>query len=489
MFWSMAGGADDRAPHSDFWYGPVGTPTASGQRVTADRSLALPAVYAAVKVHTDALKQIPLILYRRLSNGGKERAVDHPLYSVLHDAPNDNQTSPEWREVMHHHVQLRGNAYSEIVSDSRENPVQLEMPVHPDRVTAQKVRTSAGPRYRYVVQEDSGGARIVPADRMLHIRGLAVGGDGITGMSPIDMEREAVGAGLAAQDFVARFFANDARPGGWIEHGGSFKTDEDRQRFKRDWKAAYGGANRHSTAVLEFGMKYTPLEVKLVDAQFLEQRKYTNIDVARIFRVPPHMIMELDRATFSNITQQSVEFVKFYMMPWIRQWEARLTMSLLNEAERRDYFFEFLVDGLERGDPAARAAYYNRGIQDGWMTRNEVRTRENLDPLEGLDEPLEPLNMTNPGGRNDEQADALRVNAAEALARKHANEIAAMSPEDAAAFIANDWQRVARFMACRDEHAQQYCLELAERISVTRSMPAIVDRWVSQEVERLKELR
>lgn len=483
MFWSVASSVG-RAPEDDFWYGPVGTATASGQSVSPSRALALPAVYSAVKVITDAVMQIPLILYRRTANGGKERATNHPLYGLLHDQPNVNQTSPEWREIMQHHTLLRGNSYAEIINDGR-GVVEIGMPEHPDFVRVERAETSQGPRYRYVISESGRATRVVSASNMLHIRGLGLGQDGITGLSPIDMEREAVGVGLAAQDFSARFFKNDARPGGWLEVPTNFKDKSQRDAFKREWRSAHGGPNRHETAVLEYGIKYHPLEVKMVDAQFLETRKYQNLDIARIFRVPPHLIMELDRATFSNITQQDIEFVKFSLLPWLTRWERRLSVSLLSVEERATYFFEFLVDGLERGDASARATYYNRGIQDGWLTRNEVRLKENLDPLDGLDEPLEPLNMTNPGGRNDGQVDGLRANAAEALARKQMHALQGMTVDDAREFLAADWHAVVRFMLVSEQSARTFCAEAAESFDTAMSP----DDWRAVQALRLGELR
>lgn len=461
MFLSF--GASDRNDDADFWYSSLAGagPTASGQKVTSDRALSLPAVYSCVRVIADSLMQIPLIMYRRLENGGKERATDHPLYSILHDSPNSVQTSPEWREVLQHHILLRGNGYAPIrYAGSRV--IGLGAPIHPDLVTPVLGTdpVTGESEVRYHVRADGGDAVFSSAD-LLHIRGPGAGADGITGQNPIALEREAIGVGLATQDFTARFFANDAQPGGILKHPTNFKNDEQRQKFSKSWQAAHGGANWRKTAILEFGMEYVPTEIKLVDAQFIEQRKYSNLDVARIFRVPPHLIMELDRATFSNITQQDVEFVKFTMLPWFVRWETRLSMSLLNEEEQGEYFFEFLIDGLERGDSDARAKYYKAGVQDGWLTRNEIRIRENMNPLPGLDQPLEQMNMRNPGGDSDERVnEARKENAAVATSKRLRQKIESHLSNKQTIdeqFFSIQSQMVKQKMCFTDDQVFRYC--------------------------------
>jgi hypothetical protein len=201
---------------------------------------------------------------------------------------------------------------------------------------------------------------------------------------------------LAAQDYGSRFFANDAKPtGGWIEFPGSFKDAEAKRVFRESYQAAQSGANRGKVLVLENGMKFHEVGVTNKDAQFLELRKFQITDIARIFRVPPHMIADLDRATFSNIEQQSLEFVMHTMTPWAERWEASIGSELLLDGDDLEVEFDFA--NLMRGDAASRSAYYQSGIQNGWLTRNEARVAENLNPLEGLDEPLRPLNMVEEG--------------------------------------------------------------------------------------------
>jgi hypothetical protein len=212
------------------------------------------------------------------------------------------------------------------------------------------------------------------------------------GMSPIELARESLGMALAAQDYGARFFTNDAKPtGGWIEFPGTFKDAEAKRVFRDSYQSAQAGSNRGKVLVLENGMKFHEVGVTNKDAQFLELRKFQITDIARMFRVPPHMIADLDRATFSNIEQQSLEFVMHTMTPWAERWEASIETELLPDGDALEIEFDFA--NLMRGDAASRSAYYQCGIQNGWLTRNEARISENLNPLQGLDQPLRPLNM------------------------------------------------------------------------------------------------
>lgn len=436
MFWM----AEDlqqtqRGPTDDFWYGPVGRTTSSGVRVNPATSLALPAVYACVKVITDAVMQIPLLLYRRIGEDGrdKERETTDRRFVLLHDQPNELQSAAEWRETMQHHLLLRGNAYAKKRESSFGGIEALERPQHPDAVKSmffRRVNGQLGIRYIFKPQLRDEVDEVLDQDQVLHVRGLSI--DGLTGLSPIELEREAVGVGLSAQEFIGRYFQNDARPGGIIENPGNFKSVKSREKFRESFQSMQTGVNKHKTAILEYGMVYKPLELKLVDQQFLELRKYQNLDICRIFRVPPHLIMELDRATFSNIEHQGTEFVKYTLLSWLKKWEQRLAMSLLTNEERRTMFFEYLVDGLQRGDLKTRTLYYKEGINDGHLTRNEVRRLENRNSLEGLDEPLTPMNMRGVSEEPDdeereedeeERATELERNAAQALAHRQAQHL------------------------------------------------------------------
>jgi hypothetical protein len=224
------------------------------------------------------------------------------------------------------------------------------------------------------------------------------------GMSPIELARESLGMALAAQDYGARFFANDAKPtGGWIEFPGSFKDTEAKKVFRESYQQAQSGPNRGKVLVLENGMKFHEVGVTNKDAQFLELRKFQITDIARLFRVPPHMIADLERATFSNIEQQSLEFVMHTMTPWAERWEASIESELLLEGD--DIEIEFDFANLMRGDAASRSSYYQSGIQNGWLTRNEARVSENLNPIDGLDQPLRPLNMVEEDAAEESESD------------------------------------------------------------------------------------
>jgi HK97 family phage portal protein len=390
--------SDDRSPWGDFWFEPVTVRTSSGMRVSADNALRVAAVYASVRILAETMASLPFVLYRQRADGGKDRVTDHWLYRLLAKRPNRYQNPYEWREMLQGHLALRGNAYNRIVANSRGEILEL-VPIHPDRI---KMELTPAGDYRYRVMDRLGVETIIPRGEIWHLRGLS--SDGLMGMSPIDLARESLGMALAAQDYGARFFANDAKPtGGWIEFPGSFKDTEAKKVFRESYQAAQSGANRGKVLVLENGMKFHEVGVTNKDAQFLELRKFQITDIARLFRVPPHMIADLERATFSNIEQQSLEFVMHTMTPWAERWEASIESELLFDGDDLEVEFDF--SNLMRGDAASRSSYYQSGIQNGWLTRNEARIAENLNPLDGLDEPLRPLNMVEEGAAEDMEED------------------------------------------------------------------------------------
>ena len=367
-------------------------------RVSPDSALRLASVYACVRVLSETMASLPLVVYQRRADGGKDKITDHWLYRLLANRPNRFQNPFEWREMLQGHLALRGNAYNQIITNAKGEVVEL-MPLHPDRIRLELLPSG---EYRYRFTDRFGTESILPRGEVWHLRGLS--SDGLMGMSPIELARESLGMALAAQDYGARFFANDAKPtGGWIEFPGSFKDSEAKKVFRESYQQAQSGANRGKVLVLENGMKFHEVGVTNKDAQFLELRKFQITDVARLFRVPPHMIGDLDRATFSNIEQQSLEFVMHTMTPWAERWEASIESDLLLEGD--DIEVEFDFGNLMRGDAASRASYYQSGIQNGWLTRNEARIAENLNPLEGLDEPLRPLNMVEESNAEDVELD------------------------------------------------------------------------------------
>lgn len=391
MFLSLfqAAGAD-RSPFGDFWFEPVSGRSATGMRVSADGAMRLSAVWACVRILSETLASMPFCMYRFKSNGGKQFITDHPIARLFNKAPNAFQTPFEWREMLQSHLVLRGNAFNQIITD-RKGVITALLPMHPDRI---KIEMLAGGEYRYRVLQPNGQDLVLSRGEVWHLRGLSF--DGIMGLNPIELARDSIGMGLSAQEYGARFFQNDAKPGGVIEFDGTFKDQTARANFLASWQKGQSGSNRGKTAVMEHGMKFKEVGLNNADAQFIESRKFQVTEIARMFRVPPHMIADLDRATFSNIEHQSLEFVLHTMTPWAERWESSIETSLLLDSEE-DLEIEFDFTSLLRGDHTARAAYYNSGIATGWLTRNEARLMEGYDPLAGLNQPLQPLNMVPAG--------------------------------------------------------------------------------------------
>lgn len=386
LFDRFKASTSDRSPWGDFFFEPVSVRSVSGMRVSADSAMRLAAVYACVRILSETMASLPLVVYRARADGGKDRVTDHWLYRLLGKRPNRYQNPFEWREMLQGHLALRGNAFCQILANGRGEITEL-IPIHPDRVRMELLTEGD---YRYRIQNQAGHELVLPRGEVWHLRGLS--SDGLLGLSPIELSRESLGMALAAQDYGARFFNNDAKPtGGWIEFPGNFKDAEAKRVFRESYQAAQSGANRGKVLVLENGMKFHEVGVTNKDAQFLELRKFQITDIARLFRVPPHMIADLDRATFSNIEQQSLEFVMHTMTPWAERWEASIEADLMLDGDELEIEFDFA--NLMRGDAASRSAYYQSGIQNGWLTRNEARIAENLNPISGLDQPLRPLNM------------------------------------------------------------------------------------------------
>lgn len=368
-----------------------GRPTKSGVTVTDMAAMQSAAVWACVRLLAEDVAKLPLILYKRTKNGGKERATDHRLYKILHRRPNEWQTSMGFREVMQMNFGLRGNAYAFINRVGGE--VRELLPIAADRVT---VKQNDDYSLRYDVSRREGPPQPFDRTQILHIRGPSL--DGITGLNPIALHRETIGTTLAAEGHAARLFANGAQMAGILELPGKLDA-EAAKRFKDSWQVATTGENAFKIALLEGGAKWIPTGINNKDAQFLEARQFGWTQIASLYRVPPHKIQDLSRSTNNNIEQQALEYVIDCLMPHLTRWEQQISEDLLSEEERDVYFAEFLVDALLRGDMASRYTSYNVAIMSGFMSRNEVRTRENLNPEPGLDQFLEPLNMVEPGAR------------------------------------------------------------------------------------------
>ena len=371
--------------------------TTSGKTVNERTAMQTTAVYACVRILAEAIAGLPLHVYRYRMDGGKERIPQHPLYYLLHNEPNPEMTSFVFRETLMSHLLLWGNAYVQIVRNGRGQAVAL-YPLLPSKM---EVNRAANGELIYTYYRDydesglnpKGGYVTLRKDGVLHIPGL--GFDGLVGYSPIAMAKNAIGVSLATEEYGAAFFANGANPGGVLEHPGVIK---DIQRVKDSWNSAYqGSANAHRVAVLEEGMKFQAIGIPPEQAQFLETRKFQINEIARIFRVPPHMVGDLEKSSFSNIEQQSLEFVKYTLDPWVVRWEQSLQQALILPSEKSSLFIKFNVDGLLRGDYQSRMNGYATGRQNGWMSANDIRELEDMNRIsseEGGDLYLVNGNMT-----------------------------------------------------------------------------------------------
>ena len=365
--------------------------SASGVVVSPQTAMQSAAVYSSVKVLAESIGMLPLNLYRKEANNARTLLSDHPLHVLCHDQPNEWMTSVEFWEMMVISLNLRGNAYAYINRNRSGQVVEL-LPLQPDMV---QVEMSTDFRLEYRVSMPDGAFKRLSVGEIFHIRGLTL--NGWLGISPIAYARESIGLALATERFGGQLFKNGAKMGGVLEHPGKL-SKESYERIKTSFDEAHSGDNAHKTALLEEGMKFARISLSANDSQFLETRKYQRSEIAAIFRVPPHMIGDLERATFSNIEQQSLEFVNYSLMPWLVRIEKAIKRDLMTPAERQTMTAKFNVSGLLRGDASARSALYHNGILDGWMTRNEARAAESelgivLSPIDGLDLPLIPLNM------------------------------------------------------------------------------------------------
>ena len=356
----------------------------SGKRVNERSAMQMTAVYSCVRILSEAVAGLPLHLYQYTDKGSKEKAVDNPLYFLLHDEPNTEMTSFVFRETLMTHLLLWGNAYSQIIRNGKGEVVGL-YPLMPDRMTVNRDEKRRL-YYEYMVSSDDaktlkdGTVRLSPYD-VLHIPGL--GFDGLVGYSPIAMAKNAIGLAIAAEEYGSKFYANGATPSGILEYPGTVKEPD---KVRESWNAGFGGSsNAHKIAVLEEGMKYTPISISPNEAQFLETRKFQINEIARIFRVPPHMVGDLEKSSFSNIEQQSLEFVKYTLEPWLVRWEQAMQRSLIPQDDKSKYFIKFNVDGLLRGDYQSRMQGYATARQNGWMSANDIRELENLDRIPAED--------------------------------------------------------------------------------------------------------
>ena len=352
----------------------------SGKKVNERSAMQMTAVYSCVRILSEAVASLPLHFYEYRGDGSKAKATDHPLYFLLHDEPNPEMSSYTFREVLMTHLLLWGNAYAQIIRNGKGEVIAL-YPLMPDRMSVDRDEKGQIYYQYYMTVDDAptnkGKWVSLASTDVLHIPGL--GFDGLVGYSPIAMAKNAIGMAIACEEYGAKFFANGAAPSGVLEHPGTIK---DPSRVRESWTQTFGGSsNANKVAVLEEGMKYTPISISPEQAQFLETRKFQINEIARIFRVPPHMVGDLEKSSFSNIEQQSLEFVKYTLDPWICRWEQAMVRALLSAQEKKKYFIKFNMDGLLRGDYQSRMNGYAVGRQNGWLSANDIRELEDLDKI------------------------------------------------------------------------------------------------------------
>lgn len=364
-----------------------GNRTPSGVRVTPETALQCSAFLACVRVISESVASLPLHLYRRLPSGGKEKASEQPLYRMLHQQPNPWQTALEFREQMTALYLMYGNSYAEIRPGVMGAVSEL-WPLHPSRMQVERLENG---QLRYLYREPNGRQTRYTQDQIFHLRWLTT--DGVEGLQPSSLSRNAIGLAQALETHGSTYFGNGARPGIVLESDNPIPV-EAAERLREQWERMHRGADRaFRTAVLPNGVKAHELSGSNEAAQYLETRQYQVVEVCRAFRVPPHMIQDLTRSTYSNIEVQGTEFVQHCLLPHLKRWEAAISRDLIVEDDT--YFAEHSVTGLLRGDSVARAQWYTSMLQCGVLSVNEIRELENLNPIgpEG-DQRFMQLNMT-----------------------------------------------------------------------------------------------
>ena len=370
------------------WLDSLSGTSSSGVNVNVSSTYSLPAWWCAVRLISDTIASLPLHIYRR-ENDSKAIAVDEPLYHLLHDSPNSEQTAFQLRQTMQAHLLTRGNAYMQIQRDGSGRIIAL-WPIHPDNI---RVKKEDG-RLWYEYNNE----RVLSSSEILHIRGL--GSDGIMGYSPIHMLKGSLGLALGEREYAASWFNNSAIPSGILTSPGRL-SDDAAANLKRSWSAMHKGVKQgNKFAILEEGLKFQPISLPPEQSQWIESRRFSVQDIARIFMVPVHMLGELAAgASYGSIEQSSIEYVTYCIRPWLILWEQQLDKTLLGNDP--DLFVKFKVDGLLRGDTTTRYNAYSIGRSNGWLSPNDIRSLEDMTPIEGGDEYLTPLNMVPLGSVQD----------------------------------------------------------------------------------------
>jgi HK97 family phage portal protein len=390
-------------PPEWFWKATgVARPSLSGVTVTDQTALRVTTVLSCVKVLAESISTLPLMVFEREANGDKRPAAEHPLSQILHTLCNDEATAQSVRETLCAHVLLRGNAYARVVRDGGGDVREI-WPIAPGAIQPERPRPGGPLVFR--VSEPGVRAETLRADQVWRIPGLSWGG--ATGLSPIALARESVGLAIALEQNTASALKNGARIAGIVSHP-HVMDDPEYQRFKGSWDEAYAGVtNAGKTVILEQGAKFEKVGMTFEDLQFLELKKFQVAEIARLFRVPLHMLYDTQAQPRANMEQASLEFVVYTLRPWLVRFEQTIARDLLLPSERARFFAEHNVAGLLRGDFAARMAGYAQGRQWGWWSVNDIRRLENLNGIgpEG-DVYLQPLNMTRADGVGAAAGDA-----------------------------------------------------------------------------------
>lgn len=375
-------------PADDFWYQPIGF-NSSGVRVTALTAMKVSACFACVRVLTETMASLPRQIFYRNADNEQVEDLQHPLKTILNRAPNSLQTAFEFWEMLTAFTALYGNAYAKIDFDNKGQIIAL-WPLKPDCI---RIELMPSKNLRFIYNNPvTRQTEIYLQEEIFRVPGLSL--DGYTGLNTVLFAEDALGLSIATEIFGGKFFSQDATPSVVLEHPNKL-SDTAIKNLKQSWARQHSGLNNaFSVAVLEEGMKVSPIGVPNKDSQFLETRRYQIAEIARFFGIPLHMVNELEKSSFSNIEQQSIEFVKYTVRPRSIRWEQRVNKDLLLDEK---YYMKHNLDALLRGEILTRYQAYTAGINAGWLTRNEARRREDLNPLPGLDEPLSPLNMAGAG--------------------------------------------------------------------------------------------
>ena len=438
----------------DGWQNLLGAKTRSGVQVDTAAALSIPAALSAVRLLSEAVASLPLIVYERAE--GRIRAVTHPLYSLLHEQPNHRHSPFQLKEMMMLSLLVDGNSYAFIQRDAVGQPVAL-WPVQASRVT---VRQDDNGNVTYEINTSSGQVVYRP-DEILHIAGLSF--DGLTGRSPISLARESLGSAVAELQHGSSFFKNSSIPSGVITHPGQL-SEQGQELLKSSWQSAYGGTVASGkTAILEEGMKFEPIKFNNKDSQWLESRAFSVKEIARIFRVPPHLLGDLEKASYASIEQQNLDFLTYSLRPWLCRIEEAVNLQLLYEHERQQYFAEFLTADLLRADTKNRFESYQTALQSGWLSINEVRQRENMPTVPGGDKLFIELNR-------------------EPLDERSKLEIRSQERDTELATVK---RKLTAFFEELLKKEQEALLELIENVTDVAMLEAVITNWYTENLDSL----